>query len=300
MASASRVTAVIVAFAPPPARFAAVLAAAADQCASVIVVDNGNGEGLHDVTWSELIERVDMRGNSGVAAAQNAGLRRAFERGASHALLLDHDSVAGPGMVASLLEAHDRLLAAGERVASVGANYVDPRRPGVSPFVAVAGWRLARLANDDPAAIVRPSYVVSSGCLIANAAFVAIGPMAEDLFIDYVDIEWGLRAGALGWQSFGVCAAHLDHRLGDEPLRLWGARVPMHSPLRHYYIVRNAVWLIARSSLPGRWKVAEGSRMAMRAVAYALLSNERRRHLGAMCRGVVDGLSGRLGRAALR
>lgn len=289
------VVAVVVAFAPAQDRFAEVLAAAGEQCAAVIVVDNAEGAGLETIRWSDALERVDMGGNAGVAAAQNAGLRRAFALGATYALLLDHDSVPGQGMVASLVAAFDGLVAAGEQVATVGANYRDPRRPRATPFIRVSGWRMHRLDNRDPAAIHAVSYVISSGSLVSASAFRDVGAMNEQLFIDYVDVEWGLRAGRLGWRSFGVCGALLDHELGDAPLTILGHSFPLRGPTRHYYMVRNGLWLILRGSLPMGWKFVEGWRLARRALAYALLAPNRANHVRSMLRGFRDGCAGRLG-----
>jgi rhamnosyltransferase len=290
------ICAVVIAFAPSDReRFARVLEAVSAQVGHVIVADNGGGAGLEGIAWGARLERLDMGGNTGVAAAQNAGIRCAFERGASHVLMLDQDSVPHPGMAKALLEAERCLVAAGERVAAVGANYEDPRRPGVSPFVRIDGWRLVRVSNRELGTVVRASYLISSGCLIGAAAFAAVGPMNEALFVDGIDIEWGLRAGTFGWHSFGVCDARLDHRLGEEPLRVLGRCLPAHSPARHYTIVRNAVWMMAHRPLPAGWKVAEALRTTARGIAFGLFSSQRVAHLQAIARGLVDGLRGRLG-----
>ena len=291
----TRIVAVVVAYRPDATRFARVLQAVREQVDAIVIVDNGRGVGL-DAVGSDM-ERIDMQSNAGVAAAQNAGLRRAYAGGASHVLLLDHDSVPGKGMVAALLEAWQRLAADGVRVAAVGANPTDPRRPGESAFVRIVGWRVQRVPLAGAAAVVDVSYLISSGCLISAAAFGAVGPMEERLFIDYVDTEWGLRAGQLGWSCHGVCAARLEHPLGDEPLAVAGATLSRHSPERNYYIVRNMVWLARASALPRQWKWAEGLRSLGRAGAMVLLAPPRGQRLRAMWRGLRDGLRGRLGAA---
>jgi rhamnosyltransferase len=287
------VVAVVVAYRPEPARFARVLQALSAQVNATIVVDNAQGAGLDGVAFGGALERIDMQGNAGIAAAQNAGLRHAFELGASHALLLDHDSIPGPGMVAALLDAWQRLAAEGQRVAAVGANPADPRRPGGAAFMRVAGGRVRRVPAADGAGVVDVSYLISSGSLISAAAFEAVGPMDERLFIDYVDTEWGLRAGQRGWRCFGAAAARLDHTLGDDT----GNPVSRHSPLRNYYIVRNMVWLAHASALPAHWKWAEGTRSIARTAAWLLLMPPRGERLRAVWRGLRDGLRGRLGAA---
>jgi rhamnosyltransferase len=291
------IVAVVVAYRPEPARFARVLQALRGQVDEIVVVDNAQGTGLDGVTFGDGLERIDMHGNAGIGAAQNAGLRQAFAHGASHALLLDHDSVSAHDMVAVLFDAWQRLAADGQRIAAVGANPCDPRRPGSTAFVRIVGARVQRVPVADTAAVVDVSYLIGSGSLISAAAFQAVGPMEERLFIDYVDTEWGLRAGQRGWRCYGVAAARLDHTLGDEPVAALGTTLSRHSPLRNYYIVRNMVWLARASALPLQWKWAEGLRSIGRAAAWVLLTPPRGERLRAIWRGLRDGLRGRLGAA---
>ena len=295
MSDESRVIAVIVAYAPDPDRFASVLAAAAAQANAVIVVDNGAGARLDRVQWSATVEHIDMHGNVGIAAAQNVGIRRAYERGATHALLLDHDSVLQRGAVEALLTTWTTLTSKGELVAAVGANYRDPRRPAMTPFIRIKGCRYTRVPSKAPHSTVSVSYLVSSGSLISREAFEAIGPMNEPLFIDYVDIEWGFRAGLLGWNCFGVIDAEMNHSLGDLSLRIAGLRFPLHSPARHYYMARNVSWLVSRTSIPIGCKIAEGWRMLKRSLAYTVFAPQPHRHALAVLEGLKDGLRGRLG-----
>jgi rhamnosyltransferase len=290
-----RVAAVVVAYRPEPARLARVLAALTPQVDATIVVDNAQGAGLEGVAFGPCLERLDMHGNAGVAAAQNAGLQHAFAQGASHVLVLDHDSVPADGMVDTLLQAWLRLTSEGQRVAAVGANSVDPRRPDVSPFVRIGTLRTRHVRVNDPSAVLPVSFLISSGSLISAAAFAAIGPMEARLFVDYIDVEWCLRAAGLGWTCHGVAGARMEHALGDEPLDVLGRRLPVRSPARHYYTVRNAVWLIQRSALPRRWKRVETLRMICFAAIYVFWAPQRSRHARAMWRGLQDGLRERMG-----
>ena len=290
----ARIAAVLVTYRPEPNRLGLVLAAAAKQVDHIVVVDNARGEGLEAVNWTSQVEHIDLGSNLGIAAAQNAGIRRAFFQGATHVLVLDHDSIVGEHMTERLLKVWEERTASGVRVAALGANYRDPRRPDTSPFIQIKSWRLRRVPN---VGVVDVSYVISSGCLISREAFDAIGPMNESLFIDYVDIEWGLRAQMLGWKSFGVGNAVLDHTLGDAPLWIFGSGYPLHSPLRHYYMVRNAVWLLMRTALPTQWKVVESWHLVRRVLAYAVFAPKPHLHIAAMFKGLRDGLMGRMGRA---
>lgn len=129
-----------------------------------------------------------------------------------------------------------------------------------------------------------------------RAAHMLAKDMRDDFFIDYVDIEWGLRAKTLGFQSFGVCGAMMAHDLGDEPIEFFGKRYPLHSPLRHYYHFRNAVWMYRRGWLPIQWRLVDGWRLLLKLGFYTLFAKPRLQRLKMMTRGVVHGLIGRMGR----
>jgi rhamnosyltransferase len=119
--------------------------------------------------------------------------------------------------------------------------------------------------------------------------------MREDLFIDYIDIEWGLRAKAKGFQSFGVCDAEMYHSLGEEPISLLGKKFPNHSPLRHYYHFRNAIHLYKESWVPLNWKLVDGWKLLQKFGFYSLFGKPRRDHFMMMSRGLLHGLLGKSG-----
>ena len=301
---APRVIAVVVAYRPESALFSRLLAALDTEAAATVIVDNAQGEGLEEVRWRDRLERIDMKGNAGVGAAQNAGIRRAIDMGATHILVLDHDSVPVAGMTALLLAASQRLEGQGRPVAAVGADYRDLRHADSSPFVVMGRWGFRRAAARADGEPVEVSFLISAGSLIGVDAIAAVGLMDEQLFIDYVDVEWCLRAVTKGRHCFGVPGARLEHRLGDDvlgwgqrgrPIRVQGRTFATRSPLRHYYMFRNACWLVLRGTLPLRWKLLETKRLAACFAAYALFASHRRRQVRAMTRGALDGIRGRMG-----
>ncbi|MHC1728002.1 MAG: hypothetical protein AB9866_18700 [Syntrophobacteraceae bacterium] len=163
------------------------------------------------------------------------------------------------------------------------------------PFIRIRGFRLERLGCSVPHAIVPVDYLVSSGCLIPVSVLDHVGGMREDFFIDFVDIEWGLRARWFGYQCYGVCNAKMSHCLGNEPLRLFNMRFPMHTPLRHYYHFRNAVLLAQKKWVSRNWKLVNGLRMCLKYGFYSLLARPRFEHWRMMTLGVMHALQGRSG-----
>lgn len=296
---ASTVAAVIVTYQPEEHAIAALLDALLDQVDSTILIDNGSG--ANEVSWlRELshskLSAIFLEQNLGLAAAQNLGIDQARSLGAEFVLFSDQDSLPAPDMVQRLLSVARARLAEGCRLAAVGPRYFDAHQQSLRPFVRVRGLQVQRLDCQHADQIIEVDHLISSGSLIPMSALDAIGEMREELFIDYVDTEWSLRAWRMGFRSFGVCNASMRHGLGDRPYRLFGRYVPIHSPARHYYLFRNTIWLYRQGWIPWTWKLATARRVVLVFLFFAILSNERLSHVRMMLRGLKDGFLGRMGR----
>jgi rhamnosyltransferase len=295
------VVGILVTYEPDLAMLDALLRALRPQLAKVVIVDNGSAldveKSLNPGLLSDLdAQVVRLPANLGVAAAQNVGIELAREAGAHFVILFDQDSGPAPDMVQKLLDVASSKALSGVAVAAVGPRYTDARQDNPPPFIRIRGISVERQACDNGDSVVEVDYLIASGSLIPMTTLDAIGPMREDFFIDYVDIEWGLRARKAGFLSFGVCAAAMRHDLGDEPIKLFGRMIPLHSPLRHYYHFRNAVRLYREPALPLNWKIADGWRLLLKYFAYSLFAKPRFEHWRMMSRGIVDGLTGRMGK----
>jgi rhamnosyltransferase len=294
-----RTTAVVVTYHPERARLSALITALAPQVDATVVVDNGSPEEI--VSWLRAESALGkfhleaLGENLGVAAAQNRGINVACDLRAHYVTLFDHDSLPSPDMVPRLVTAAELKSAEGWKVGSLGPRYVDPRQDNPPPFIRIRGLRLERRACASPDDVVEVDYLISSGCLIPMSTLREVGTMREDLFIDYIDIEWGLRAKAKGFQSFGVCGAEMFHSLGEEPISLLGKKFPNHSPLRHYYHFRNAIHLYKEPWVPLNWKVVDAWKLLQKFGFYSLLGKPRADHLRMMSRGVCHGINGRAG-----
>jgi rhamnosyltransferase len=270
------------------------------QVRHIVVVDNGSPQetvgrlgGLIDAAHLMALGR-----NVGIAEAQNDGIDRARALGATHVLLMDHDSLPAPDMVSRLVTA---LTSAGpnDHVAAVGPVTVDPRT-GAAPLVftdqGTGPRRIPQMPTQDSAQ-VDVAFLIASGCLIDMRALDAVGAMNADLFIDHVDLEWGVRARRAGWALRVVVGAELEHCLGDETRRvLWRSRsVHVHSPVRNYYMVRNTAHLIRTRFFHAPWRRGY-TWLTLRYIGYyVVFVAPRWRRACLMWRGLRDARAGRLG-----
>lgn len=288
--------AIVVVYRPEIDQLATLVRSTLPQVSSCVLVLNEAPE--------DLPARLEARGvdvdrlsfmpmgyNRGVATAQNAGIASARKAGATHVLLLDQDSVPAPDMVVKLLEAITRYPDA----AAAGPRYMDSRQENPPPFIRVQGLRLTRCTCVTEGSIVPVDYLISSGCLISLSVLDKVGDMRDDLFIDYVDIEWGLRARRHGLQSYGVCAAKMQHSLGDHPLEFFSRKIPLHSPLRHYFHFRNAILLHREAWIPLNWKLVDKWRLLLKYGFYTLFAKPRLEHFRMMNLGIWHGILGKGG-----
>lgn len=294
------IVAIIVSYYPERTKLANLVKALENQVEHIIVVDNGTPGSLIEELEQDLgcrgVRWKLLRDNKGVATAHNEGIREARLLGADHVILFDHDSLPGPNMVAQLVSVSREKKRKGVKVAAVGPNYFDERQNNPPPFIEIRGLMLHRNSCIDPEGVVRADYLISSGCLIPMDALNVVGEMNDELFIDFIDIEWGLRARANGYQCFGVFSAEMKHDLGDKPVVFMGKAYPARSPLRHYYHFRNALWLYKQRWVPWNWKVVDCGKLLLKFGFYSLITQPQAEHFRMMLLGLWHGFIGRMGK----
>lgn len=293
---ANRIWAVVVTYNPSPTDLCALLSALVAQVERVILVDNASASDIHGLAASirsDKIELIALKENLGLSAAQNIGLRKAQSGGVEFAILFDQDSIPESRMVEILLGNLRRLQSDGKRVAAVGPDFL---AVGGYPFRRFQGIAIERCPCMPGKEIMSVDFLISSGCLISMKALAEIGVMNESLFIEYIDVDWGLRAKLAGFELFGVCSARMKHSIGDHSMSALGRVAPVHTPLRHYYQFRNAVWLCRQSNIPVRWRIAVALNAGIKFAFFVLMVPPRFQRLKMIMLGVKHGIAGRLGK----
>ena len=297
------VCAVIVTYYPDEA-FGTRLAVISQQVAHTVMVDNGSPRGTVDGLAALTNERVQLVANGenkGVAAALNRGLEEALARGFTWAVTFDQDSRPAEGMVAGLLaaglEPSSRVAAP---VAVVGPVIVDENVPDAPYLFLRAHPRFSLLPQRVGGAegLEDVTFVITSGALLNLTVFDALGGYREDLFIDYVDTDYCLRAGRAGYRVAVSADATLFHHRGERRrVKRWGRtfRPTFYSPTRYYYLARNGVLTARAHALRfPHWFLFDVAAMLNNFVRLGL-ENNRRAKVRAAWQGLRDGLRGRGG-----
>ncbi len=243
------------------------------------------------------ISYISLGENKGIATAQNIGIRKSIEAGYSHVLLLDQDSTLSDDMVKKLLEAEGELIHAGEKVAAVGPLFVEQKTGKPSHAIRHKLLWVKRIKiNLSSNQQHESDYIISSGALIRTSVFTQIGAMLDELFIDWVDIEWGLRAQRLGYKCFIIPRAVLKHSLGDTVVRIPGRDVNLHNDTRHYYMVRNATYLLRLKTMGLSWRIVTALKVPQYVVFYSWHSQRKTTSVRLLLGAFWDGICGKLGR----
>ncbi len=290
-----RTAAVIVTYEPEHETLLRLIRTLIPQVRSIFIVDHAstNFSGWQAPLPADHCRVIRMTSNEGIAAALNRGLEATeAESGLDFCVIFDQDSAPSDRMIEQLELHHDQLSQRGP-VAQIGPYFFEHNRGIFLPFIEFKLGIPRRKRDPGNGTWTTADYLISSGALLSLAALKKIGNMDESLFIDYVDIEWGLRAQNAGFQSYGAFDVRMEHRIGEEALDVAGIRLAVHKPVRRYYYYRNAVLLCRRPYISLAWKISEMTRLGIKFLIFSMMSKRRREDFIMMTRGIRDGLRGK-------
>lgn len=252
----------------------------------VVVVSNGaEGDLLNSLRVVAGIALIENSENLGLAHALNQGIERAFDDPeVQFVALFDQDS--SPPLELPLTLANELDV---DLDACIGPRLVDLKAQD-------AGYR----THNSKAGTEAVASIPTSGTVISRRACGAVGPMLEELFIDGIDHEWCLRAAANGLRVRISDRVIMLHDMGDDGIVWFGDYKPLYkNPIRHFYIIRNSMYLGLHGSLPLRWRLLELLKILRRIPVYLWASNDRMRSVKLIMQALIDGSHGKLGPLAL-
>lgn len=270
------------------------------QINSIIIVDNASKniseieQLVAEETVAEKTFLIKNQSNLGLGLAQNIGIKKVIELGASKVLLMDDDSTIENNFIEELLNGEEYLKNKGEKVGAIGPVYFNKETKEQYPITKYIGPFIARkLPQETP---VEASFIISSGTLISAEVLEDVGLMNEDLFIDYIDVDWAFRAKKKGYGVFVTPKAKMNHIIGEKRLSILGRKVSYHPPLRKYYLFRNSIYMIKNPNIPMGYKVREIFFNFARFFVYLIYSEQKKSFLKYSIYGLYDGLKGKTGK----
>lgn len=200
-----------------------------NQVNTLIITDNSdvkNDELISKLNEFNNIKFIDNSGNLGVSFALNQASELAISLGFEYLLTMDQDSKAPDDMIPN-------LLSRGQELKNVGI---------ISPLHSDRFNTHHKFKEP----VSNLKVIKTSGNLINLKAYKKVGAFDENLFIDYVDIEYCYRLRQYDYKIYRINDIVLEHNEAnlDERVFLFKKYYPYnHQPFRFYYKTRNMLYL---------------------------------------------------------
>ncbi|MDP9751444.1 glycosyltransferase family 2 protein [Thermoanaerobacter pentosaceus] len=262
------------------------------QCKKLHIIDNTPNGCLELETFKNYgnVEIIYLKDNYGIAYTQNVGIKRALEENADYILLSDQDTVYPPDFVEKMLECFKE-----EKVAAAGPLFIDTHTGKLQFFVKKGLLGFKRIYPKQGKHKVL--QLIASGTIINAKYLPDIGLMMEALFIDWVDMEWCWRAIRKGYKIIGNADVIIEHCHGESSKKLLHKTVTLKNPVRHYYTVRNAIYLALNTNVLDLWhRILLFLKTSRNAFLFPILSKNRLKNLKYTLKGLFHGIIGRLGK----
>ena len=188
------------------------------------------------------------------------------------------------------------MLKSGELIAALCPQIID-KRTGSRPIAVYYRFGIVRKvwANTASYKTVITDNFIASGSLLRVDALQALGLMREDLFIEYVDTEWALRASSAGYKSYCVPDAVLFHNFGDASAKILGKDIYLYSDIRYHYKLRNEVFISRLRTMGWQWRFYAFLHIPYHFLLYSAISKNSLRTSRVLLKAMWDGWQGRIG-----
>lgn len=266
------------------------------QVDKVIIVDNGSNEEtikeLKNISQDINTNVIFNKENLGIAAALNIGIKEAEHLGYNWVLTMDNDSEATNGMVKCMIDTYnsvDKIEA--DNIVSIAANHLERAYQDVNHII---------YSKSGISDYTYEKLVITSGDLVKTEIFNKIGYFNEEYFIDSVDHEFCIRILKNNKKIIKINNALLKHKIGDgisKKIFFKTIHSSNHSPIRRYYITRNAMYLYKNHKDINIKYIKRTRIMLLKTfIKIILLENNKKNKMKYMIKGYRDYKKGYLGK----
>jgi len=236
------IQAIIVTYNPEISRFNQCIESLIGQVNKIHIINNGDCLEINLDNYSDVyLQNLDK--NYGIGFAQNIGIKKILEEESDYVLLSDQDTIFPKKYVTNMLatfgDENKTVIAIAPLFKDIytkhdSAGFILKTKYGFKTFYPKIG-------------IYEIHQAIASGLIIKSNLISKVGYMNENLFIDWVDLEWCWRATKNGFRILGNANVTISHALGDRSINLGYRTISLRSPLRNYFITRNCIYLAINS-----------------------------------------------------
>lgn len=263
-----------------------------NQIRKIYIIDNTPNKDIDlNELKSEKIDIIYLNENKGIAYAQNIGIKKSIQNKADYILLSDQDTIYPKDYILKMIKIFDLK----EKIAAVSPKFYDITTKKEQGFIKNNSNFFKQFFPKE--GVYEVKQVIASGKILNVKYLNEIGLMNEELFIDWVDFEWCWRAKKKGYTIIGNADVLIKHKLGDKVSNRWYKDITLRSPIRHYYITRNAVYLaLYNNDLTLLEKCVLFFKSFRYIVGFPLLSKPHYEHFKYVTLGFFHGIIGKLGK----
>ena len=261
----------IVTFNPEINRLKMNIEAIAEQTDLTVIIDNGSNNlaDIKKLADDSRVQLISNRENLGIAKALNQLFEYAQENNFQLVLSLDQDSICP----SDLIEKFSRFTDVSVGIICPITNYEN------------IGNKSLILRND----FREVDWCITSASLTKVKIWEQVGGFDESLFIDLVDYDFSIRVRREGYKIIQDQNVAIQHELGNLEEKILGQKkilVGNHNPIRHYYYVRNTVYLRRKRILGFLNSIIRIAKLYGRTI---LFESEKMTKVRYMNKGIIKG-----------
>lgn len=268
------------------------------QVEHIIYVDNCSQNREEVRAWAEKKGRalfVGLNDNEGIGFAQNVGIRKALEDGASHLIIFDQDTVVSDDFVQCLIQAESSALKTGVNVGLTGPIYRSYDNYQY-PVWSIEKEKLVKIPQEDIGDYRQVTHIIASGSLIRKEVFEKAGLMREDWFLGYIDFEFCFRAAQYGFKTIVTQNACMHHQMGDHQVVIFGRKIGLYSPFRRYFDCRNTILIQKEDIFPKVFRRYYLRLIVGKVIVSLVFGPSRLKQIRFCVKGFYDGMRGKTGK----
>ncbi len=222
-----------------------------DALFDIIVADNGSTDGSLALLKSEFpnLIYINNKENLGFAEGNNRGLVYAIENGYQYSLIMNTDTEVDEDIVTKLsIHLNQNLKAAAVQPCIFWVHKRSMVWNGEGRFNKVLGITSSSTKASNQQSHKSVAWLTGCCMLIRNSALTKSGLFNKIFFLYYEDVELSFRLRQAGYELHYLPSCKMYHEAGAS------ATVKKKegnlSPVIHYYISRNHIWILRRYGNP--------------------------------------------------
>lgn len=222
----------------------------------IIITDNGSTDNSLSILRRQFphLIYIDNQQNLGFAEGNNRALAYSLQHGYTYSLLLNTDTLVDEDIVYKLsTHLNDYPQVAAVQPAIYWMHEKSKIWNGKGRFNQILG--LTKSDTTLPQHISADSFEIAewvTGCcmLIRNTALVKNGLFTERFFLYFEDVDLSFRLREAGYELHYLPSCKMYHEAGVSAKKGAPKKEGFLSPVIHYYISRNHIWILRRYGKP--------------------------------------------------